>query len=236
MRKPGLRLNRMGKAFETAKRLYNAKRYQKALAVLLSMDDDPAENPELSYYLGLCYSQLEQYDEALLYLEQVVTTHPDFLHLYQCRLLLAVIYTNTERYSLAEYELKQLMDGGYESAQVYSVYSYVLFQQKRRDESLKYIYLAMELDPENPNVLNSTGYIEAEEGNDLDKALELCKRAVRKQPEQAAYLDSLGWVYYKLGKFREAHRYIKRAYKMSDHHPVIKAHLKTVAKEIGALE
>ncbi len=226
----------MGKAFETAKRLYNTKRYQKALAVFLSVDEDPAENPELSYYLGLCYSQTEQYDEALLYLEQVVTTHPDFLHLYQCRLLLAVIYTHTERYSLAEYELKQLLDGGYASVQVYSVYSYVLFQQKRKDESLKYIYMALELDPENANVLNSTGYIEAEEGNDLDKALDLCKQAVRKQPEQAAYLDSLGWVYYKLGKYSEAHRYIKRAYQISDDHPIIKGHLKAVAKEIGAFE
>lgn len=226
----------MGKAFETAKRLYKAKRYQKALAVLLSVDEDPAENPELSYYLGLCYSQTEQYDEALLYLEQVVTTHPDFLHLYQCRLLLAVIYTNTERYSLAEYEVKQLIDGGYASVQVYSVYSYLLFQQKRSDESLKYINMAMELDPENPNVLNSSGYIEAEEGYNLDKALDLCKQAVRKQPEQAAYLDSLGWVYYKLGKFSEAHRYIKRAYQLSDNHPIIKSHLKAVAKEIGAVE
>jgi len=226
----------MGKAFETAKRLYKAKRYQKALAVLLSVDEDPAENPELSYYLGLCYSQIEQYDEALLYLEQVVTTHPDFLHLYQCRLLLAVIYTNTERYSLAEYEIKQLIDGGYASVQVYSVYSYLLFQQQRSEESLKYINMAMELDPENPNVLNSSGYIEAEEGYNLDKALDLCKQAVRKQPEQAAYLDSLGWVYYKLGKFSEAHRYIKRAYQLSDNHPIIKSHLKAVAKEIGAVE
>lgn len=226
----------MGKAFETAKRLYKAKRYQKALAVLLSVDEDPAENPELSYYLGLCYSQTEQYDEALLYLEQVVTTHPDFLHLYQCRLLLAVIYTNTERYSLAEYEIKQLIDGGYASVQVYSVYSYLLFQQNRSEESLKYINMAMELDPENPNVLNSSGYIEAEEGYNLDKALDLCKQAVRKQPEQAAYLDSLGWVYYKLGKFNEAHRYIKRAYQLSDNHPIIKSHLKAVAKEIGAIE
>jgi len=226
----------MGKAFETAKRLYKAKRYQKALAVLLSVDEDPAENPELSYYLGLCYSQTEQYDEALLYLEQVVTTHPDFLHLYQCRLLLSVIYTNTERYSLAEYEIKQLIDGGYASVQVYSVYSYLLFQQNRSEESLKYINMAMELDPENPNVLNSSGYIEAEEGYNLDKALDLCKQAVRKQPEQAAYLDSLGWVYYKLGKFSEAHRYIKRAYQLSDDHPIIKSHLKAVAKEIGAID
>jgi len=222
----------MASAFEAAKRLYNTKRYEKSLGVLLTIDEDPSENPDLSYYLGLCYSRLGQYDEALLHLEQVVTTYPDFLHLYQCRLLLAVIYSITERYSLSEYELKQLLEGGYTSVQVYSVYSYVMFQQGKQEESLNFIFKAMELDPENANILNSTGYIKAEQGRDLEKALDLCKRAVRKEPEQAAYLDSLGWVYYKMGKYREAHRYIKKAYQISNKHPVIRSHLNKVAEEI----
>lgn len=221
----------MGSAFETAKRLYNAKRFEKSLGVLLTIDEDPSENPDLSYYLGLCYSRLGQYDEALLHLEQVVTTFPDFLHLYQCRLLLAVIYSLTERYSLSEYELKQLLDGGYTSVQVYSVYSYVLFQQGKKDDSLDFIFKALDLDPENPNILNSLGYIKAEQGRDLEDALEFCKRAVRKEPEQAAYLDSLGWVYFKMGKYREAHHYIKKAYQISDKHPVIHSHLKRVVEE-----
>jgi len=122
----------MNNAIETAKRLYNAKRYEKALGVLLSLEenDQLAEsNPDVSYYLGLCYFRLEKLDEALLYLEQVVTTHPDFLHLYQCRLLLAIIYSKTKRYSLAEYEVKNLIENGYESVQAFSVYSFVLYQQ-----------------------------------------------------------------------------------------------------------
>lgn len=223
-------------AFETAKRLYNAKRFEKALGVLLSIDEDPAENPELSYYLGLCYFRMERYDDALLHLEQVVTMYPDFLHLYQCRLLLAVIYSITERYSLSEYEIKQLLEGGYESPQVFSVYSFVLYQQGKMDESLEYIAKAMELDPENANVLNSSGYLHAERGQRLDEALDLCKRAVRKEPEQPAYLDSLGWVYFKLGKYREAHRYIKKASQIADDHPVIRSHLQKVAEEFASEE
>ena len=221
----------MSSAFEAAVRLYKAKRFEKALGVLLTIEDDPSDNPELSYYLGLCYSRLGNYDEALLHLEQVVTTFPDFLHLYQCRLLLAVIYSITERYSLSEYELKQLIDGGFTSVQVYSVYSYVLFQQDKPAESLDYIFKALELDPENANILNSLGYIKAEQGSDLQEALDLCKKAVRKDPDQPAYLDSLGWVYFKMGKYREAHGYIKKAYQISDDHPVIRNHLHRVAEE-----
>jgi len=221
----------MNNAIEAAKRLYNAKRFEKALGILLSMGEKDAETPDVSYYLGLCYFRMGNHDEALLYLEQVVTTHPDFLHLYQCRLLLAIIYSVTERFSLAEYEVKNLIESGYESVQVFSVYSYVLYRQGKIDESIDYIFKAMELDPENANVLNSTGYLKAEQGKNLEEALELCKRAVRIRPEQPAYLDSLGWVYFKLGKYREAHRYIKKAYQLAEDHPVIRTHLDKVVEE-----
>lgn len=221
----------MNNAMETAKRLYNAKRFEKAIGVLLSMEEKGEDDPDVSYYLGLCYFQMEKYDDALFHLEQVVTNHSDFLHLYQCRLLLSIIYSVTGRYSLAEYEVKNLLESGYESVQVFSVYSYVLSQQGKIDESIDYIFKAMELDPENANVLNSTGYLRAEQGKNLEEALELCKRAVRLRPEQPAYLDSLGWVYFKLGKYREAHRYIKKAYQLAEGHPLIRTHLNRVVGE-----
>ncbi|MGC9312623.1 MAG: tetratricopeptide repeat protein [Sediminispirochaetaceae bacterium] len=226
----------MSNAIATAKRLYKAKRYEKALGVLLSLGDSEEDNPDVSYYLGLCYFRMGRYDDALLHLEQVVTTHPDFLHLYQCRLLLAIIYSKTQRYSLAEYEVKNLLEGGFESVQVFSVYSFILSQQGKIDESIDYIFKAMELDPENANVLNSTGYLRAEQGDNLEEALELCKRAVRLRPEEPAYLDSLGWVYFKLGKYREAHRYIKKAYQMAEDHPIIRTHLDKVVGEFSPEE
>ena len=96
-------------------RMYRNHRYEAALAALLALDEDPAENPELAYYLGLCYTKLEQYDDALLYLEQVVTNHTNLLLIYQSRLILGYIYCVTERYRLAEFEMKKLLDEGYES-------------------------------------------------------------------------------------------------------------------------
>jgi tetratricopeptide (TPR) repeat protein len=215
-------------AFETGKRLYKSKKYEPALELLLSIDEEFGEDPELYYYLGLCYTRLEKYDEALLHLEQVVTTHPDFLHLYQCRMLLATIYTITERYSLAEYELKRLETAGYESAQVYSIYSYVLYEKGEIRQSLAYLDKAVELDPENPNVLNSIGYVKAENGEDLERAADLCRRAIEKKPDQPAYLDTLGWIYYKMGQMQAAKNYLSRAYKLSKGHKVIKTHLQAV--------
>ena len=54
--------------------LYNRGNYSAALAFFLSLPEDKDNDPlELAYYLGLCYSKLKKYDDALLYLEQVVT-------------------------------------------------------------------------------------------------------------------------------------------------------------------
>jgi tetratricopeptide (TPR) repeat protein len=218
----------MSDAFETGKRLYRIKRYQKALEAFLSVERDPSEDPELSYYLGLCYTRLEKYEDALLHLEQVVTNHVDFLHLYQCRMLLAVIYSILERIPLAEYEINQLVKAGYRSPQVFSVYAYVLYEKNQIDQSLEYLREAAKMDPENANILNSLGYIQAQQGQNLQEAEKNCRRAVDKQPENPAYLDSLGWVCYKQGKLEDAKRFLRRAKHLSGGHSLIKGHLNSV--------
>jgi len=60
-------------------RYLNLKNYRSALEEFLMVDEDPSELLDLSYYLGICYTNLEKYDKALLYLEQVVTNHTDIL-------------------------------------------------------------------------------------------------------------------------------------------------------------
>ncbi len=214
--------------FESGLKFYRAKRYRNALDEFLLVAEDPSENADLSYYLGLCYANLEKYEDALVFLEQVVTSHTDILIIYQARLLLSYIYTITRRYKLAEFELDELVKVGFESAQVYSIFSYVAYAQKNTDRSLEYLEKALDLEPENPNILNSRGYIGAETGGDIDDALVYCKKAVRMKNDHPAYLDSLGWAYYKAGKLEEARVYLKRAYALSSNNKIIAHHLKIV--------
>ena len=81
--------------------LFRTKSYEQAVTEFLSTGIDPSENSELSYYLGFCYVKLEKYDDALLYLEQVVTLNRNIYHVYQCRMLLSYIYAISGRYRLA---------------------------------------------------------------------------------------------------------------------------------------
>ena len=76
-------------------KLYQSRKYSDALAFFLALPPDSSDNIELAYFIGLCYARLNKYDEALLYLEQVVTNGTDFDRIKQCRLSLAVIYSQT---------------------------------------------------------------------------------------------------------------------------------------------
>lgn len=215
--------------------LYNRGEHSSSLAYFLSLPDSCTADPaELAYYIGLCYAQLKKYDDALLYLEQVVTSSSEkdgSLHsgrVLQCRYLLAVIYSITGRRKLADFELSQLLDAGYRISSVYASMAYIAWEEGKAAVSLSYYEKSLEEDGENPTALNGMGYVLACEGTDLAKALSCCKKALDIMPENAACLDSLGWVYYKMGLYSEAKKYAGRAAKAGGSNPVIMEHLQEI--------
>ncbi len=209
-------------------RLYNSKKYRQALEELLTVEDEPSENPDLSFYLGLSYTKLDLFEDALLYLEQSITAGITGLPLYQARMLLGYIYTVTKRYKLARFEFQQLLDAGYESVQLYAMMGFIAYEQKKWDVSTEYLDKAVLLDPENLNAVNSLGYVLAERGVRLDEALKLCKKAAARKPKNPAYLDSLGWVYYKLEQYPEAREYLRKALNGAPGNKTIASHLRAI--------
>jgi Tfp pilus assembly protein PilF len=63
---------------------------------------------------------------------------------------------------------------------------------------------AREADPDDTQCNNDLGYLWADQGKNLDKAEKMIRKALADEPENGAYLDSLGWVLFKLGKYQEA--------------------------------
>lgn len=209
--------------------LYAEGRYSEALASFLVSDVDTKDYPVFSYYMGLTYLRLKKYEEALLYLEQVVSGDLDFPHLYQSRMLLGFIYSETRRLRLSIFEFRKLLDDGFESVKVYAALGHVLYLDQRLEESLDALDKALALDPENPNALNSMGYILAESGSRLNLAFVYCSRAVRHNPRNPAYWDSLAWVMFKQGKTGEARDILRTALRLAPGNPVITKHFQTVA-------
>lgn len=89
------------------------------------------------------------------------------------------------------------------------------------------------LDPDNSEALNYLGYTLADQGRDLDRALTLVQQALEGDPENGYVIDSLAWVYYKMGRYDEAWVQMKRSVAIVDRDPVIWEHYGDVAVKLG---
>lgn len=212
--------------------LYNKKDYQEALVFFLSVStEDALIKIEINYYIGLIYSRLSEYEQALEYLEQVVTASKDIAKVYQCRLILAFIYANTGRTRLAEFELSKLIEAGYESVQVFSSLAYIYYEHQETEKAIDYYEKALKAAPENSTALNGLAYILAETDRDLTRSLFLCKKAVEKQPENPAYLDSMALIYHKMDLPSEAESYITRAKEKLPDNKIILKHFEMISSD-----
>lgn len=209
--------------------LYNQKKYSDALAFFLALPENSgADGNDVAYYLGLCYAKLKRYEDALLYLEQVVTGGSKLNRISQCRYLLAVIYTLSGRKRLANFELNKLLENDYRPASVYASMAYIAWEQQETEQALEFYNRSLEIDENNVTALNGLGYVLAVEDRDLTKALSLCKKAVEYSPDSAACLDSLGYVYYKLGLFKDAKKYLEMAEQLDKENEIIAGHIRDV--------
>lgn len=209
--------------------LYKKARYSDSLTFFLSLpSDSQADNIEVAYYLGLCYVKLGRYEDAMLYLEQVVTSEIQGERVLQCRFILAVIYASSGRKKLADFELSKLRDSGYKPDSVYAAMAFVAWEQKDDEKCFSYYQKALEINSENVTALNGMGYCLASREKDLTKALSLCKKAVDKSPDSAACLDSLGFVYYKLGLMNDAKKYLEKAELLDQNNEAIAAHIRNL--------
>ncbi|MCI1209302.1 MAG: tetratricopeptide repeat protein [Treponema sp.] len=209
--------------------LFNRNKYTQALTFFLGLPQESgAGEMDLAYYIGLCYARLRRDDDALLYLEQVVTSGTDIQRVLQCRFILAVIYAESGRKRLSEFELGKLLETGYRTASVYASMAYVVWEQGDVDKCLDYYKKSLDKDPGNLTALNGMGYVLACENRELPKALSCCKKALAGAPDSAACLDSLGWVYFKLGLFKDAEKYLLLAAQKKPGNSEIADHLRLV--------
>jgi tetratricopeptide (TPR) repeat protein len=92
---------------------------------------------------------------------------------------------------------------------------------------------ALEMQPEQPHVLNYLGYSWIDQGVNLDEGMKMIKRAVDQRPDDGYIVDSLGWAYYRIGNFDEAVKNLERAIDLKPEDPTINDHLGDAYWRIG---
>ncbi|PTV96253.1 tetratricopeptide repeat protein [Rhodobacter aestuarii] len=92
---------------------------------------------------------------------------------------------------------------------------------------------ALELNPGQPAVLNYLGYSYVEKRQNLDEALDMIQRAVAGRPDDGYITDSLGWAYYRLGRYTEAAEQMERAVELMPQDALLNDHLGDVYWAVG---
>jgi tetratricopeptide (TPR) repeat protein len=103
----------------------------------------------------------------------------------------------------------------------------------KREQAVAEFRQLLGVDPEYHAALNYLGYMYAERGENLEEARKLVEKAVALEPDNGAYVDSLGWVYYRLGRFDDALATLQRATRLETSDGTVQEHLGDVYGAMG---
>lgn len=180
--------------------------------------------------LAVIYDILDRREEALQSLEKGMALAPNKVSLTTFR---AQILAGLERYEdaievLAE-GLKENKDDPAILYQLGIVYDKAGNPSKMEETMRRTI----EVDPSHFDAMNYLGYTWAENGIRLDEALELVERALSLKPDAAYIIDSLGWIYFRMGRYEEALSKLLEAYEFMSNDMTVLDHLGDVYNSLG---
>jgi tetratricopeptide (TPR) repeat protein len=101
------------------------------------------------------------------------------------------------------------------------------------DKAVSLFRKCIQLDPENDGACNYLGFMWADKGVHLEEALDLIQKAIKLDPNNGAYIDSFGWVLFKLGRTDEALVQLQRAVTVTKDDAVVFDHLADVLLKLG---
>lgn len=121
-------------------------------------------------------------------------------------------------------------------APFYFWFGAALEREGQMDRAAEMLLKAIELDPNDHRALNYLAYSWADRGLHLDRALELVRRALELDPNNGAYLDTLGWIYFRQGRFEEALAELRRALDLEPEEWEILDHYGDALRALGRTE
>jgi tetratricopeptide (TPR) repeat protein len=104
---------------------------------------------------------------------------------------------------------------------------------KKLPEAEADLRMSLKLSPDQPLTLNYLGYTWVDHNRNLRQGMAMIEKAVRLKPDDGYIVDSLGWAYYRLGKFKQALRHLERAVELRPDDPTLNDHLGDVYWRVG---
>jgi Tfp pilus assembly protein PilF len=173
-------------------------------------------------YLAMNYLQKEKFQEVATSLEEALKALPDD---FQVNLFLGIAYTRLQRTDEALHVLEHAHRINPKDIRAISQLALVYDGQKRYTDSDSLYEEGLRLEPQNHLILNNYAYSLCDRGLQLERALKMAQTAVAAQPDNASYLDTIGWVYFRLEQYEAAEKFIKMAIEKGEASAVVHEHL-----------
>ncbi|WP_354667641.1 tetratricopeptide repeat protein [Lentibacter algarum] len=173
-------------------------------------------------------------DAAIEVLEQLTKTHPDLPVVHTAHGDLMRLLERFDE-AIASYDKALDLRAEAASGDWFIYYTRGIAYERLGDweASEADFRRALEISPEQPNVLNYLGYSLVEKNRKLDEALEMIERAAAASPNSGYIIDSLGWAMFRLGRFDDAVPHMERAAELMSIDPVVNDHLGDVYWAVG---
>lgn len=172
--------------------------------------------------------------EAIRRLQNIVVGNPDDLDAIT---VLGDMLTADKQYQAAAdaYTKALAVTGGSAPAdwRFYYVRGIAYERSDRFPLAEKDFLKALDLNPNQPQVLNYLGYSWVDKGMNLTRALGMVQKAVQLSPNDGFIIDSLGWAYYRLGRYADAVTQLEQAATLEPNDPVVNDHLGDAYWQVG---
>jgi tetratricopeptide (TPR) repeat protein len=218
----------------------DAKQWPQATAVAKEAAQKMPNDRDLRMVLDAQLADMGEFDQAVADVRRMLKGGPEDRDVY---IRLGIIYTRAKRWS----DAAQSLDKAEELSTKAEDKAYVSFlrgdfyqRQKMFDQAdsefRKVLAVTPPSDPQAAATLNYLGYMNADRGVKLDESLSYIKQALAFEPNNGAYLDSLGWAYFKLGKYDLAEDNLNKAAVHMGSDPTVQEHLGDLYQKTGRLK
>ncbi len=210
--------------------LFDTGRYREAVETLEPIADNFPDNYVLNWILGLAYGQLKDYEKSKIYLSKAARLNPNDANVNQS---LAFTLTQLKQYDEALRRLEYAKRIAPNNPQIYSMEGMIYDDLEEWDKCNAAYERALAIDSTDILIMNNYAYSLSKQNRNLDRALELVNKALEKAPDNASYLDTKGWVLFKMGKLDEAKQYIEKALEKDSGSAEVNEHMGEILLKLG---
>jgi len=201
--------------------LLGQERYQEAIEIMAPIDESSPIFTEAILQLAYVYRQAGELDEAIIALEAVLAKG---IHQPEIYYYLTSFYGDGDQLDKAAEVLADGLQRYPDNVELLYQLAVIYEKQADRDRAVELMEQVLEIDPGHADALNFIAYHHAEKGTELEKALAQAKKALATK-KTGYIIDTLGWIYFKMGRYDESRKQLEEATSLLPGDAVILEHL-----------